>query len=454
MVSMSEWSLLISLVLLVRGGIVPSSEGHGAESPSYFTASPSTALADYVNKKDTAYQWQVHERRETDQGTYYYLQFVSQQWQGILWQHHLAVFFPHRATFPNTMLLVLRHLEQKQPDLNSLIAIAQETGSPCSILYGVPNQPLFEGKEEEELINHTFLEYIRTGDKTWPLLFPMVKSTVRSMDALQALSQQHNQSAVDGFVVTGHSKRAHTAWLTAAVDTRVKGIMPVAFDLLNSPAQIAHHYHVFGQLSSSAQAGKGVLEQIDSPRGQSLIQMIDAYGYRQRLTLPKLIVLGTNDDYSPTDALNLYWEGLPGLKWVLYLPNTDHVGAYFSPLVNATAFAFMRSVASGEPLPALQWQFEERGEGVTIRIKTSSAATNAKVWTTSALGQDFRAAQWHENPARQSKGGSQSEIEFTAEIKKPVNKFTALFGQIEYQLHGKKVILSTQTRIVKGSKVK
>ena len=40
--------------------------------------------------------------------------------------------------------------------------------------------------------------------------------------------------------------------------------------------------------------------------------------------MPKLIVNATNDLYWATDALNLYWDGIPNDKWVLYLPNAGH----------------------------------------------------------------------------------------------------------------------------------
>ncbi len=452
MKQLSGWSILLSLVLFSNSRPTPLRVKNVKELRSHLIVSPSTALDDYVNKKDTAFQWHIQENKVTDIGTYYYLKLVSQQWQHIAWQHHLAVFFPHQADYPETMLLALRHMEQKEQDLNNLQVIAEQTGSPCAILYGVPNQPLFGGKQEEELINFTFLEYLRTGDETWPLLFPMVKSVVRAMDALQELSKKENNPLVEGFMVTGHSKRAHTAWLTAAVDSRVKGIMPVAFDLLNSPAQITHHFQIFGKLSSSAQAGKDVLEQIGSPRGETLINMVDAYGYRKRLSLPKLIVLGTNDDYSPSDALNLYWEGLKGPKWILYLPNTDHAGASLAPAVNATAFAFFRAVASATPLPELQWQFEERDELLRVRIQTDSSARKAQLWSASAVSQDFRAIQWYAQPMKKSQKGNKSEIEFIAEIEKQEDKFTGVFGQIEYEQKGKKFILSTQIQIKKRSK--
>ena len=62
----------------------------------------------------------------------------------------------------------------------------------------------------------------------------------------------------------------------------------------------------------------------DTTEAPKLWQMIDPWVYREKLTLPKMIINGANDPYWPLDALNSYWDDLKGEKWVLYVPNAGH----------------------------------------------------------------------------------------------------------------------------------
>ena len=46
--------------------------------------------------------------------------------------------------------------------------------------------------------------------------------------------------------------------------------------------------------------------------GTQLIADIDPYAYRDRLTFPALILVGTGDNYSCSDGANLYLKDMPG----------------------------------------------------------------------------------------------------------------------------------------------
>ena len=91
-------------------------------------------------------------------------------------------------------------------------------------------------------------------------------------------------------------------------------------------AQMPRQLKAFGAYSARLEpyTSRGLVPIPESPEGQRLLSMVDPWAYRDRLTLPKLIINGTNDFYWATDALNLYWNELPANKWVIYVPNAGH----------------------------------------------------------------------------------------------------------------------------------
>src|SRR5262249_34886529 len=136
------------------------------------------------------------------------------------------------------------------PSLQSTLIgldLANRIKAPLAFVFGIPKQPLYGGKTEDALIAETFVRYLETKDGTWPLLFPMVKSIIRAMDAIQAFAKDEWKFEVKDFIITGASKRGWTAWLTAATgDKRVKAIAPLVIDTLNIPVQMRNQVAAFG----------------------------------------------------------------------------------------------------------------------------------------------------------------------------------------------------------------
>ncbi|RRB07870.1 PhoPQ-activated protein PqaA family protein [Larkinella rosea] len=407
--------------------------------------SQQSILPQFVNAPDSTFTWTLIKRVESPQGTFLSLFLQSQTWRTIPWKHRLYVFSPPAVSTQTGFLTLQTDFDTNQAQA-ALQQLAMETGVPCAILCDIPNQPLFDGKEEEELINYTFEQFLATKDATWPLLLPMVKATVRAMDVLQAASQQHHLPLLKRFMVAGHSKRGHTAWLTAAVDKRVVGLIAQGFNTLNSAAQIPHYFATYGALDQSALAAKHVIEQINTPAGQQLLNIVDAYTYRQQLTMPKLVIVGTNDDYTPVDALNLYWPGLSGSKSVLSLPNTGHVGANHDARLYPTAYAFIERVSQGQPMPTVESTLDPTPLGFRLVVTTKDSAVSARVWIAHSPTRDFRNVQWEMKPItlmNSTTGQNPTRHQYQFDLKKTSSENQAIIAEVEFADSTRRFWLST-----------
>jgi PhoPQ-activated pathogenicity-related protein len=422
----------------------------------FASSAPARAnVIDYCKTPDKEFRWELKIKQETEAGTVYDLHLVSQVWQGIKWEHQLQVYLPKNVKPGATMFLYNQGGKANAASVAFGMDLARKMGAPVGILYGIPNQPLLGGKTEDGLIAETFVRYLDTKDATWPLLFPMTKSLVRAMDALQQFARQEWKVEVRWFVVSGGSKRGWTTWLTGATDARVKAIAPLVIDTLNMVEQMDHQLRSYGKYSLMIRdyTQRGLVPLPKTEEAVKLWQMVDPYFYRDRLTMPKLIVNGANDPYWTVDALNLYWDGLKGQKWVLYVPNAGHDltqkvdGKADRSRVHSTLAAFTRAQVFDKALPKLSWKHDDSAGNLRLTVEADVPPTAARLWVAKSATKDFRQAKWQEQPANVKAGT------VVGEVVPPADGYLAFFGELEFALDGQGYYLSTQIRVAgKGEK--
>lgn len=406
-------------------------------------------LTNYIRRPDPAFRWQYLQTKQVKQGTIYKLHFVSQLWQGIRWEHQLQVYEPKGLQYPNELLLLVTGGSASRGSINQGFTIAEHAGMRVGVLYQIPNQPLFGGRKEDALIAYTFVQYLHTGNASWPLLFPMVKSVIRAMDVLQAFAPKGWGRPLNKFIITGASKRGWTTWLTAATgDPRVIAIAPMVFDTLNIRVQLKHQLAVYGRYSREIDdyVNAGLLKPsvLNSAAGHRLWRMVDPYTYRKKLTLPKLIINGTNDPYWAQDALNFYWGGLPDGKWVLYVPNAVHNLKHNRERVYNTIGAFVRHIASSTPMPKPHWKYTRKAGEIRLTISAVHPPQAARLWIAHSTSLDFRKSHWTSIPMRQV--GSKFESGYP----QPWRDNVAMFGEMSYTFEEQPYTISTQIRVLHG----
>ena len=269
------------------------------------------------------------------------------------------------------------------------------------------------------------------------------------------IRQDELKTEVKSFVVSGASKRGWTSWLTAVADPRVKAIALMVIDMLNLqkrspavPVVPASQRHGPGLYTN-----RGLIPIPKSEEAERLWKMVDPWMYRDKLAMPKIMVLGTNDPYWPQDALNLYWDDLKGDKWVLYVPNAGHGLDQAYPgtdkpkdrlrAVNTLA-AYGRKQIRGEAMPKLTWKHEDSGDKLKLTVSSDQTPKAVRVWTADAPTRDFRKATWAEKAAEA--GGT------TFEVDRPVSGWRTFFAECEFDEDGLTYHLSTQLRMVEAGK--
>jgi PhoPQ-activated pathogenicity-related protein len=404
-------------------------------------------LFDYIDRPDAAFHWRHLGSREQSGVTIAQLHLTSQIWQHITWTHTIELYIPAQSRNPDIALLdIATPPGEGQAEIGTLLA--SHTGLTCAFLSDIPNQPLYDDLVEDALIAYTFVRYLDTGDAAWPLLFPMVKSAVRAMDAIQQFMITRTGVAPGGFVVTGASKRGWTTWLTAAVDPRIAGIAPMVYDNLNLMAQMPHQVEVFEGYSDkiSDYTEQGLPQRMQTPDGLRLTRMIDPYTYCDRLTMPKLIINGSNDPYWATDAINLYWHDLPGVKHLLDIPNVGHSLNDHERLYSAL-YAFLTSIADDRSLPHLDWHTENRPDEVVVTVVADEPAFAARCWVAYAFGRDFRMAPWNEIEMVTGESITPDSVVYRATVPRPASGYMALYGELQFSREGLLFPLSTPVHI-------
>ncbi|MCC6490774.1 MAG: hypothetical protein IT364_25025 [Candidatus Hydrogenedentes bacterium] len=409
---------------------------------SFFQHSASATLLEYVNKPDDTYAFELTGTREAGQCTAYVIRMTSQTWQGIVWQHWLTILKPAEIKDPSKAILFITggDNDNDSPRFNSsqgriIAQIAASTGTLGVILEQVPNQPLFDGKTEDGIIALTFDKFLKGEGDDWPLLLPMVKSAVRAMDTVQQVAKSEFGAGPEGFMVLGGSKRGWTTWLSAVADKRVIGIAPAVIDMLNMVPQTENQLKSYGTYSDEIidYTLLNIQGRAGSPEGERLRAIVDPYSYRDTLTLPKLVVLGTNDPYWNVDSANNYFPGLKGDKYLVYCANTPHD---VNPSGVATIMAFYNALLKGEPLQPISW--EHHGDG-SLNVSWSQAGAKILHWSATAPSRDFRQAAWTSTELT-----GDTSVTVTPEV--PANGWMAYYVEvIQNTPHGTYGLCTTMT---------
>ncbi|WP_257275593.1 PhoPQ-activated pathogenicity-related family protein [Endozoicomonas sp. SESOKO4] len=363
---------------------------------------------DFLNREDDNFSWRCLETCHSDEFpavTMSHLELISQTWQeGIRfglrqpeWQHRLTLYWPEEGS-DNPCLLMIHGGSRHDPSLELTPShnvdgarLCQLTKAPVAVLRDVPNQPLtFQDgvpRSEDDLVAFSWQAFLEDPENNgfMPVQWPMVKSVIRTMDALCEFSKKFSEKGstrIDDFIIAGASKRGWISWLTAAADQRVMALIPMVIDALNIQACMHHHLNVYGGFASAirdyADNDHDILSKLDSPGMQQLLNDIDPFVYRNQLFLPTFIVNASCDEFFPPDSARFYYPKLSELTWLRYLPNASHyLGRDSAVNIDEIMASVFGALISEQDMPAMNWRLLDDGG---LEIRTSLEPKLARVW--------------------------------------------------------------------------
>ena len=400
--------------------------------------SPETALQSYLQNEDKSYAWELSGSEDINGLTAYSLILTSQKWREHTWKHTLTVLVPEEIDHDGALLFITGGKNEDGMPIKrggddefimTMTQVAEKNKAMVAIIWQVPNQPLYDGMTEDELISFTLHNYQNDGDYTWPLLFPMVKTAVRAMDAVQEFSEESLKHDIARFVITGASKRGWTTWLTGANDPRVEAIGPMVIDVLNMPVSLDYQIEVWEEYSIQIQdyVNLGIPQQVHTEQGNEISTMVDPYSYRDKLDMPKMIFIGTNDEYWPVDAVKNYIDEIPGENYIHYVPNAGHGLGDGQQALTALS-AFFGNTLRHEKHPVCKWKIAENESLITLSAEASpDKLLGALLWSTDSEDRDFRDETWSSVEVEyQDKNSIETEVDI------PDSGYRAFYLDLKY----------------------
>ena len=364
-----------------------------------------TSMSDYIESTKNEFSYDIQEVIYEENWTGYHIKMISGEWldskkvDQVEWWHYVDIIIPKQTTSSTGIMFI--DGGEKSEDYFRLdaqsIRNAIKTEAVIVNISNIPFQPLNflsseqDSFEEDDLIAFAWNKFLMQGakqkDVEWLPRFPMTRAIVRAMDLAQEIVLQ-NDIVVKDFVVSGASKRGWTAWTTAAVDSRVKAVVPMVIDMLNLVPSFENHYRSYGEFSPAVQeyVNYNIQDWLGTEEFQVLMSYIEPFSFIDKFTMPKYIINAGSDEFFSTDSWRFYYDKLPGEKIIRYVPNKNHSldGRYLTE----DLVSYFYRVINDIEIPSLSWNLSDNK---LIAELDYDGDYDVSVWTAkNDNGRDFR----------------------------------------------------------------
>ncbi|MCY4045098.1 MAG: PhoPQ-activated protein PqaA family protein [Cellvibrionales bacterium] len=313
---------------------------------------------------------------------YHKMSFASLHWptEQSIWRHRVNLHVPQVLTNPQGVIFIHGGTNYypngtKKGDIYdndqipfALSLFALQHGVMVIEIKDIPNQYLSltsnEYLKEDAILARSMKKALKNDNPFLAVQLPMAKSISLCLDALQAQEENLQLTLPKKFLITGLSKRSWASWLALIEDKRINAIIPGVFNLLDQENTLSHNNKSLGYWPEAFYPflREGIAEQIRTEPYHKLMESIDPWqyfykpAYRERFSVPKLILTASNDEFLTPDSQNQIIDQLQGPTFFRVVPNSSHslnVKAYIQ-----TVSSFLAYLNGKCDLARITWELE------------------------------------------------------------------------------------------------
>ena len=354
------------------------------------------ALSDYITKDDGAYSAKLTKMQlnSTQNVSVASIDLVSQVWQNETFKHNMELYYPNGALVTNTALMVVTKGEPSNDWNQSMAYLSQMMLCPIVVLYVNPIDKLdfYENIYETIITDKEFAKC--------PIFYADTKTIVKAMDAICEITHETYNSTIDDFVLVGCKGSALPVWYAASLgDSRVRAIIPMGFSMINMTKQVPYAKKNLESLNTKLN--------VFIKNGDKLVEF-DPYGYIEKVTCPKLIMLGSNSDMLGLDSPKFYFKDLKGndnYLWyklngdddIWFTPNTikySKINSFSDVILNIRAFFY--KVTKDQTYENCSFDWSKDGNNYTIKINCPNDKVQAAYYfEADSPNLDFSSTRWN-----------------------------------------------------------
>jgi PhoPQ-activated pathogenicity-related protein len=148
--------------------------------------------------------------------------------------------------------------------------------------------------------------------------------------------------------------------------------VPIVFDVLNFKEGVQHMWRTLGNWTFAFTDYRDMNVTLHLNDGTDnldvLAAQVDPLVYKENLTMAKLVVDATGDEFFQPQDDAFWWGQLPGESLRMMVDNAEHSMATGALYLLTGAETWLKALLEGSPRPSFTWSLNAEDGSITVQV--------------------------------------------------------------------------------------